>query len=65
MCNCPELAKKPYPAEVKLFTEVQDGIPSGAGYTFPLTEIVVCATCGKVEFSVPESSRYWFNARHK
>jgi len=65
MCSCPENRKKKYPAEIKLFTAATDGLPHGAAYVFPLREVIVCADCGEAKFSVPESSRYWFDLRHQ
>ena len=61
-CNCPPEKKRAYYANIKLFTDVIDGIPAGASPNLDMTQVVVCSRCGNAEFTIPTSNLRSFQA---
>jgi hypothetical protein len=61
-CNCAPEKKRTYFANIELFTDLNDGMPTGASPHLDLTEVVVCSHCGKAEFSIPASHLRTFQA---
>lgn len=61
-CSCPSEKKRAYFANIKLFTDVRDGIPSGASPHLDMTQVLVCSQCGHAEFTIPSSNLRSFQA---
>lgn len=61
-CNCAAEKKRIYLANIKLFTDVKDGIPTGASPHLDMTQVVVCSQCGNAEFTIPTSNLRSFQA---
>jgi len=54
-CNCDARSKKTYHAEIKLWSDVQEGLPTGAGKALRPVKVTVCTECGNSEFTVSEA----------
>jgi hypothetical protein len=46
--------KKTYYAQVHLWSNVSQGLPSGSGWQLKTVPVVVCIKCGQAEFTVLE-----------
>lgn len=61
-CNCPSEKKRAYFANIKLFTDMQEGIPAGSSPHLDTTQVLVCSVCGHAEFTIPTSNLRGFQA---
>jgi hypothetical protein len=46
-CGCGAQYQQHWQAEVKLWSEVTEGIPHGAGITLKPSTMIVCRNCGE------------------
>ncbi len=61
-CACSSSKKRTYYANIQLFTELKNGMPSGSSPPMgSVKEVTVCSECGAAEFLVPEADRRWFD----
>ena len=56
-CNCNESLKRTYYGEMRLWNQMQDGLPCGAALPTLLLPVVVCLQCGHSEFTIPMNQK--------
>ena len=46
----------------ELFTDLQDGTPTGSFPSLSAKAVFICTECWTAEFLIPESEHHWFHA---
>ena len=59
-CSCRPKEKQIYYANLQLFTDAQQGSPTGASRILNMQQVLVCTKCGTAEFAIPQTERRWF-----